>query len=388
MRVSALIFAMIVASLGCADDGGGPLDAATGDLSKVSDRALALAEAGEAGAAASAVNFVAQGCTQRTDTTCEGHVPLRLTFSAVLPGGTPTVSWDLGDKSGSKPGLLVTHTYAEPGDYDVTLSVSATGGTVSETKPRFVRALPAEPGSACASASACASKTCVCAPGSAVPCAFPLDSGLCLQTCKLAPCPVRTSGGPGFACVNLGLGVSAGKTAPAWRAEICLPGCTKGGTCRRPGFACKLSPVAGGWTWACVPPPLGETGAPCRAAGGALDGARCLGGECLAIGAAGYCSASCKAGTCPEGTRCARFNGEPQEAVCLASCAASAGGCKGDPALGCEAPGAAGPFGFKILGAPPAAGTTFCAPRRCTSDGQCGLTGVCKPAGSGFCSAM
>ena len=380
-----LIAVALLALPACADHTHpGALDGSTGDQTLISD--LDSAQGETSTSPSGAVNFVVQGCTKVTASMCSGPLPLKLTFSAVLAlGGGPTVSWDFGDKSASQPGILVSHTYSDPGTYDVTLSVAEPGGTVSEEKKGFVVIPLAEAGEPCRRDSTCASRRCACASSAsgAPACDFPLDSGLCLQVCKGAPCPVRPSGGLGFVCVKLGQG-SGSQPRPEWRTDLCLAGCEPGGTCSRAGFACKLSPAGSGWARACVPPGLEEVGAPCRTPGGVLDDSRCLGGACLDMGAAGYCSASCQAGECPEGTRCVQFTGASSKPLCLAQCKGSLG-CSKDPLLACEEPSTQGDFGFSVLGASPTKGTRFCAPRRCTADNDCGLAGVCKPAGGGFC---
>ena len=382
MRCLIILAFLFVA---CADDDpSAVLDGATGDLTPAVDQ---LSASGEAGTAS--VDFVVQGCAKVSAGSCSGVPPLSLTFTAVLAKGSGTsVSWDFGDRSPGIPGLQVSHTFTEVGKYDVTLSVAESGGTVSEQKAGFVVILPAEAGAPCLQDSACASKKCACAAGiSGKPtCDFPLDGGICLQACGAAPCPARGSGGPGFVCVKLSP-QSTALTLPAWRTELCLAGCQQGGSCQRTGFACKLSPAGSGWARACVPPGLEAVGAPCRTPGGALDHASCLGGQCLDLGIGGYCSATCAAGGCPEGTRCVEFSGTSIGRVCLTQCNGTQG-CAGDPALACESPRKDGEYGFTVLGVSPTKGTLFCAPRRCTADTDCGLAGVCKPAGGGFCRSQ
>ena len=275
-----LMFTSLIAlSLACADEApSGAPDGQTLDLTAISDL---LPPQGEAGATPSgAVNFVVQGCAKVSAKACSGAPPLTLTFSAVLTlAGGATVSWDFGDKSASQPGTLVTHTFTDPGTYDVTLSVAEPGGTVSEEKKGFVVIPPAEPGAPCQRHGTCASQRCACpATAAGVPsCDFPLDSGLCLQACKGAPCPARAGGG--LVCVKLGQG-SGNQPWPEWRTDLCLAGCQKGGACERMGFACKLSPAGSGWARACVPPGLEEVGVACRTPAGVLDDSACLGGAC------------------------------------------------------------------------------------------------------------
>ena len=371
--------------LACADEPPGEsLDGAVGDMTLISDMDP---NPGETGSPLSTpVDFVVQGCANTGAKTCTGAPPLTLTFSAVLAlGGGATVSWDFGDKSSSPAGILVSHTYAEPGTYDVTLNVAEPGGTVSEEKEGFVVVAAAEPAGKCESDASCASKRCACQKTAAgvSTCDFPLDSGICLQVCKGAPCPVRSGGGQGYVCAKLGEG-STSSPRPEWRTELCLAGCLADDACQRPGFVCKMTPAGSGWARACVPPGLEEVASACRTPAGVRDDSRCLGGACLDMGAGGYCTASCQAGGCPEGTRCVQFTGSPGKPVCLSQCKGTIG-CANDPFLACEAPAAEGVYGFAVLGAPPAKGAKFCAPKRCKADPECGLAGVCKPMGGGFC---
>jgi len=313
------------------------------------------------------VDFVVQGCEQRTAKGCSGTVPLQLTFSAVLehePGGA---SWDFGD--GSKPvvGLVVTHTYDAAGVYDVALTVSQGAGTVSELKPGLVEVKKADSGAACVVDDDCVSGSCVCGDGS---CAFPLD-GMCLESCELDCAEAKNL------CVDMEL---KGSTAPEpWRTTLCLPGCTTSAECTRPGMSCQFAPGVQGWRKVCLPGTVGFVGEPCRAVDGIPGPALCSGGLCLDIGASGYCSWPCKANTCPDGTRCVQFDGGGA-AVCLLRC--ETGLCLNDPSLACELPGGSGPYAFTILGTQPPAGTVFCSVKRCQNSAECGLSGNCD---GGFC---
>lgn len=371
--LALLITACLAALSGCSDDPAQPVtDATAGERFSVPDRGPNQGD----GQAASAVDFVVQGCDQLSATQCRGTVPLTLTFSAVLLTTPKGVSWDFGDGKPAQNALVVSHTYHTPGIHDVTLTVGEATGTVSERKPKFVRVDAAAPGAACASAAACASGSCVCS--GAKPCGFPLDSGLCLQACgKEQPC----SGGAGkLACVDL----SAAGAAEAWRTRLCLPLCAKNADCKRTGFSCRLAPGVFSWHQVCLPPLPRFVGQRCRTAAGALNPGACLGGICLPMGASGYCTAVCAPGTCPTGTRCSRFTHNAKQTVCLRRCDGSS--CAGDPLLACEAPNQAGDYGFELLGThQDPKGTRYCTPRRCKQDKECGLAGKCDSAKGGFC---
>ena len=352
--------------LGCNDGSSAPRDSAA------EGQALDGLPVGETSAPA-AVDFVVQGCAERTTTRCSGPVPLRLTFTALLQGPASSPSWDLGDATtpkcdaqGDSACHVVTHTYGTPGTYDVTLTIVEATGTTSAHKVGFVVAQQASAGSACDADGDCASGVCECKPG--VGCLPPLDQGVCFEACELA-CQEKDG-----SCVDLSLA-----EGEPWRSHLCLPGCSASSDCTRPGFACNLAPGVKGWRKVCLPSALRFIGEPCLTASGAPEAAACVGGQCLDIGASGYCSWACKSGACPDGTRCAKL--EPDGAsMCLLRCGSGVD-CKTDPLLACELPGA-GSQGFAILGAQEPPGTRFCAPKRCKADQDCGLVGACQ---AGFC---
>ena len=67
--------------------------------------------------------------------------PLALTAQVVSPGGQPELAWDFGDGAkGSGP--AVSHTYAQTGDYTLTLTVREGGQTRTITKKLRVTAQP------------------------------------------------------------------------------------------------------------------------------------------------------------------------------------------------------------------------------------------------------
>ncbi len=364
-----LLLVAALLSQGCDDDPEPPVDAGSSERVLPSDQG-----GGNDGDPSTSVDFVVQGCASLSATLCQGTAPLKLTFSAVLLKKPSTVTWDFGDSSKSQPGLVVTHTYTRPGTYDVTLTIGDSAGTVSELKTKFVQVIGAAPGDACQSDDACTGGKCICK-GT---CPFPLADGLCLVTCsKQAPCSTKQ------ACVDL---TTAAAKQEAWRTRLCLPRCTADKDCKRAGFTCRLARGVYGWHRACLPPFPGFVGAACKGAAGAgaPDHSRCLGGLCLDLGAAGYCTAACVTGSCPPGTRCARFTKDSKQTICLLRCDGS--NCTGDPLLACQAPSQTGKYGFEVTGtSPDPKGTTYCAPRRCKQDNQCGLAGKCDAAIGGFC---
>ncbi len=357
---------------GCDDAPDPPADSGAGEQLLPADQG-----SGHDGGPSTIADFVVQGCDVLTATTCQGTAPLALTFSAVLLKEPTSVTWDFGDSSKSQPGLVVNHVYTQPGTYDVTLTIGDSGGTLSELKSKFVKVAGAANGEPCASNGACTSGKCVC---NGV-CSFPLADGLCLQGCgKQAPCSSSKE-----ACVDLSAG--AGAKASPWRTRLCLPWCTKDADCKRTGFSCRLAPGVYGWHKVCLPPHPGFVGAACKTAAGAgmVDHSRCLGGVCLDLGAAGYCSAPCTAGACPAGTRCARFTKNSKQTICLLRCDGT--NCATDPLLACEVPSQTGQYGFEVTGTKPdPTGTRYCAPRRCKKDNECGLAGACDVASGGFCA--
>jgi PKD repeat protein len=313
------------------------------------------------------VDFVVRGCASIEQGACRGPSPLSLVFTAVTFGTLETGEWDFGDGTPAVTGAVVEHTYERPGTYDVTHTVAVGGGTDSEHKPGFIVVEPARAGAACVDDDGCESGVCICRDT----CQYPLDSGLCLRDCAQRSCSSPN------VCVDL---ARAGGTEP-WNKRLCLPRCNGDQDCLRPGFSCRLAPTVGGWESICLPPWPRDIGAPCRDATGQPHDASCLGGICLGLGGAGYCSAGCTPGSCPRGSRCAQF-AAMESAVCLVRCGSD--DCDADPQLACELPGGEGAHAFEVLGPEDPAGMTYCSVKRCLGPGECGLTGACV---EGFCRA-
>ena len=368
----------------CLLGGGCPSENSTADGGSL-DRSRPTDAEGES-PAPRAVDFFAQGCLETAGGQCRGPAPLSVTFSAVTIGVAQEGEWDFGDGSAPRSGWVVSHLFVAPGEYDVSLTVSVEGGTVSEEKQAHVKVVPAGPGQRCVVDGGCASGSCICREG----CAHPFSSnlcldgdcqpaGICLNACEKVSCPVGT------ACVDLGLGAAG--PAEAWRTILCLPTCNDDGDCPGGGYGCRLAPGMIGWRQVCLPPFPRFVGAPCRDLQGRPDGALCLGGLCLDIGASGYCSVLCAAGRCPEGTGCARFVGADDVGlpapVCLLRC--TEGSCESDPLLGCQLSGQPGSYGIEVVGRADPPGTEYCGVRPCAGPEDCGLTGSCDEATGGYC---
>ena len=66
-----------------------------------------------------------------------GSAPLAVSFSDSSTGGPTSWSWDFGD-GGSSTAQNPVHTYAAPGTYTVTLTVSNSAGSDSETRANYI----------------------------------------------------------------------------------------------------------------------------------------------------------------------------------------------------------------------------------------------------------
>jgi uncharacterized repeat protein (TIGR01451 family) len=82
-----------------------------------------------------------------------GNVPLDVTFTAVTSGTVEGWLWNFGDDGTASSGPVVSHTYAQPGTFDVSLIVSNTHGATMFSKPDYITVRPS-PGSLTATFSA------------------------------------------------------------------------------------------------------------------------------------------------------------------------------------------------------------------------------------------
>ncbi|MEM1449260.1 MAG: PKD domain-containing protein [Planctomycetota bacterium] len=70
----------------------------------------------------------------------EGPAPLVVQFTDTSNGAPGAWSWDFGD-GGTSSDQSPMHTYAAPGSYDVSLTVTRESGTTTTVKPGFIRAV-------------------------------------------------------------------------------------------------------------------------------------------------------------------------------------------------------------------------------------------------------
>lgn len=277
-----------------------------------------------------------------------------------------------------------------PDTYLVSLGVAGPGGTAASAGVIIVK--PAALGAACDSDDQCDSGLhCICGKNTpAGSCKGGLSSGLCTQSCDGTACPT------GSVCVDLSRTAppptDAGVSGEAWRQPICVPGCTLDPSCRG-DLVCRELPVlnpgqpAGGtYTWksGCFAPKPGGVGDSCLGSDDKPDPASCALAMCDGLGLRNLCTAPCAPG-CPTTAACATWNSTllpaPPAPRCVARCDATHP-CA-DPLLDCLPSGGTGALGFTLT---EPAGTTVCAPRRCTAPtdcpgGQCLLLG-----GASFCT--
>lgn len=352
-------------------DGGLSLDAST-DLVRLDGGTGEVAEI-------PLLDFVVQGCENRTASQCLGPAPLELTFVPVAPGKDVSASWDLGDGSAPVQDLIVTHVFAKPGIYTVTLTVNRHGDTLSERKLDLVLVGAPRLGDPCGAVGSCEIGTCTC---DAETCGPALAGGICVLPCDaLTPCPEGSS----TQCVDL----RGSPSGLPWRQMQCLPRCAGDSECRRQGFVCRAArAAAGGWTNVCLPPDPLPLASPCRDENGALSAERCIGGVCLDIGASGYCSATCASSEdCPSDADCARFGGDvgaEASAVCLKRCQSGPLSCAMDALLACELPDPSGALGFTLSAGTSSHAAGYCAPRRCATR-PCEIGARCDVAAGQFC---
>ncbi|MSP17802.1 MAG: PKD domain-containing protein [Myxococcales bacterium] len=330
---------------------------------------------GDALAPLSYIDFTVSGCDalELPGPVCRARVPAQLRFVGIAPTVVDTWLWTLGDGT-TATGATVEHRFEVPGSFDVVLTVSGPGGTARALRPGFVRVDAAPVGGACADEAQCAAGLeCLCDADDLCP--APLVSGLCTRSCSaLVPCD------DGAVCADLDRSGADG----LWRQALCLPACLADADCGA-GLHCRELPSAVGWVRGCFTGWLvADEGAACAAADGSPDAAACASGACLALGTRGLCAGACATDAdCPHYASCAVFSDPLLGARCLARCEGGRS-CDTDPWLQCEAPDPTGAFGFTAL-----LDEGYCAPRRCSADGDCGPDGACVgDGGAGFCGAV
>lgn len=81
-----------------------------------------------------------------TSNVTSGTAPLTVLFTDTSTGGVPTSwHWDTGDDIYSKHAMNATHTFTNPGVYNVTLTVANEAGNSTVTKPNYITVTPPEP---------------------------------------------------------------------------------------------------------------------------------------------------------------------------------------------------------------------------------------------------
>lgn len=381
--VAALI-AAAAAGAACGDDGAPSTDAgAFSDAGVVFDAGLNR----DGAQSLSWVDFTISGCAIPPEAPpgptsdagvgpaapCYGTAPLELQFTAVAPAPVEVYVWTFGDDEMSDE-ASPTHTYALPGDYEVSLTVGGQG-TADVVRPMAVVVQPAQLGDGCAVEQQCdPALECVC--DDQTLCPPSLAGGLCTADCSdQSPCADGV-------CADL---APADPGSPAdWERALCLPACDVDAC---PGDLVCREVLAGdgdGWVEACLPPGLlGDIGDSCADSDGNPDDTVCTSGVCLDEGARGVCSEPCTAGTCPASAACATFVDGAIGSWCVARCE-GAGDCTSDPLLSCNAPGGGGDKDFAVDEMPPAA-MGYCTPTPCTMPTECGLQGTCT---DGFCAPL
>lgn len=298
---------------------------------------------------------------------CRGAAPLSLGFIPIAPAPVTVYAWHFDEETDSR--ATPDHVFAEPGVYDVSLDASGPGGTANVLKPGIVVVETAASGAPCDRDVQCTSGTCVCAGGSC--------DGVATGFCS-APCTGNCDDG---VCADL---APTGPAAPEpWQDQLCLADCAGGAPCPSGQVCSELLAGGGdGWVLACFAPgPLAALGESCARPSGDLDDELCASGDCLAEGIRGLCGASCGGGEpCPPSAACATFEGGSPGPTCLARCDADTT-CDADPWLACQAPGGTGVKSFTVD--EPASPGGYCAPRACSSPGECPqgrcVNGFCGP---------
>ncbi len=81
-----------------------------------------------------------------TSNVTSGIAPLTVLFTDTSTGGVPTSwHWDTGDGIYSKHAMNATHTFTNPGVYNVTLTVTNEAGNSTVTKPNYITVTPPQP---------------------------------------------------------------------------------------------------------------------------------------------------------------------------------------------------------------------------------------------------
>jgi PKD repeat protein len=328
-----------------------------------------------------AVDFAVENCPSFDPIalTCTGSVPLAVRF---VPLATTTVTnyrWEFGDGSLSASEAAPSHVYGRPGTYTVKIiATDVGGGLVTKVHTGFIVAQANAIGEPCDASVQCDQGLfCLC-PASAA-CSTGPARGMCVSECSSGFCDA------GQECAGLLTVPTPSAGAEPWQKSLCLPACEKNTDCAD-GLRCRtlpFGPAGSAWVHACFADVPRDVGEPCADAGGNLRDDLCASGQCVDLGALGMCSLNCLNGSCPPGSDCAVF-GDGRK-LCLRPCTSYA--CASDALLTCVIP-SLGDLGYHLASpSSPNAASTYCAPKFCTSDGDCLPNGTClaQTAGPGRC---
>ncbi|MCD6499652.1 MAG: PKD domain-containing protein [Deltaproteobacteria bacterium] len=352
--------------------------------------ALVILEAGTGDSGQEpAVDFAVQDCPKWEETDgglqCVSIAPLTLGFVPLSAGTIETYQWDFGDGSGRATDPYVHHEYDEVGTYSVSLLVGGSFGILDATKAALVRIRMSKLSEYCLRNDTCFDGLCLCRESGSDDPDCPVDLiGTCTEPCAAQPCS------EGAVCVDLRAGLSGDVPMDGWRRPVCFPFCLTDRDCSRPGSSCRFVPqyesdqgVTPLLVRACVPDVLGAVGVSCLDGASAPDDTTCLYGLCRDVGTSGMCSMQCQADTCPPESACLLVTGT-QQAVCVPRCG-SGTNCENDPLLSCESPDASGFYGFSVLDVSADQNATYCMPKRCNADSDCGQAGHCDDTIGQFC---
>jgi PKD repeat protein len=372
MRLAKALIALL-ATAGCSASETPPLQDAAADVARAD-----ATPAGSDAQVALAVDFAVENCPafDAGPMTCTGTVPLAVRF---VPLTTTTVTnyvWYFGDgafDSATAP----SHIYSRPGIYTVKIVATGVGGgVVAKIRTGFIIAQPAPAGAYCDSDAQCgAGMACICGPAGA--CDTGPTRGLCAAGCASGRCS------SGQVCASLLTADAPEQGAAAWQQDLCLPGCAGDEDCAA-GLRCRTlppGPTGSAWVHGCFATDPRDIGQPCTDAIGNRRNDLCASGWCADLGALGMCSSDCNVQSCPPGSDCTEL-GDGRR-LCLRSCVGF--DCAEDGLLGCMAP-SEGDLGYHLVSQFTNTGSSYCAPKSCTSDGDCLPSGHCaSAAGSGHC---
>jgi PKD repeat protein len=68
----------------------------------------------------------------------DGTAPLNVLFTSNCTGNPTEFNWTFGDGTCSNQNIAATHTYTQPGKYDVSLTVTNAAGSNTATKPGYI----------------------------------------------------------------------------------------------------------------------------------------------------------------------------------------------------------------------------------------------------------